>query len=260
MEVIELRRYLDDNWMVLDNLEIYSILNCMSEQDIEILFFDYGLEEIVVKYIEKYIHEQGREYKEVTSHLLNEFEQNDVRERRNLRETLLAIIPYTDNSFQIQYFNLLANSENKIENRRAAQMSYLVWNEEIQQKIVDLYRENRDVFIAAVLIDNLSNEDISSYFKELWHESLRNSYKQKLIDKSNLMEADLEDFLKRISLKSYLLSLLKRKEGLDEIEKNYEKVAYEERTYIKWMAGKMRCSDLLVKLIEKDKNVEKEEF
>ncbi len=251
--MINLKKFLADNIDRLDNLEKYSILNCLSEDEIINLYFEYGLEDIIVRYIEKYNHEQKREYTKIILDLLNVYEKNLPSERRTLRESLVTLVSTLKFEIQVRIFNLLADSDDVIENRRASQISKLIWNDEVQQKIIDIYRKNQDKFIAVQLIDNLNEEDILRYFQELWKDSLRNFEKQKLIDKANNKGNLPEEYLKKVGLKFYLLTLVKQRIRLDEVSKLYIELEYGERTYIKWIAGKMKCQSLLLELIELDR-------
>lgn len=256
--MIDLKSYLDENLDRLDNLEIYSILNCLSEEDIETLYFDYGLSEIIVRYIEKYMHEQDRSYRNIIFDLLNQFESTLPEKRIKLREILVSLAFKSSYEIQSRIFILLSESENKIENRRSAQISKLVWNEDVQQKVVDIYRKSKDKHVAVELINNMDADDASRYFSELWNDSLRNSEKQRLIEKANPSEVILDKYLKKVDLKHYLLTMVKRNIRLNEVPVLYTGIEYKDRIYIKWTAGKYNRGNLLLELIELDKNLKDE--
>lgn len=255
MKAAKLKKYLESNAERLDNLEFYSIMNCLSEHDIEDLYFDYGFEGMVLKYIEKYNHEHKRNYTKVVSDLVNKFKITSVTQRKVLRDTLVNIVVDLNSKVQKLIFHLLSSSDHIIENRRAAQISHLIWCEKVKQEVIELYQKTNDKFIAIELIENLDQEDISQFFEVLWNDTLRNSEKQKLIEKSNLNQFEIERYIKEKDLKFYLLYLVKNKVNLDEVYKLYNEVDYEDRTYIKWITGKMKCGKLLLQLIELDKNL-----
>jgi hypothetical protein len=252
--------YLKENSQELDNLENYSIINCLSESEVESLYFKHELQELVVKYIKKYINKQNRLYSNCVKSLISDFKILSIKERSDIRDILYDIAPHTSKSNICQIYRLFINSKSKIENRRAAQISYFIWNEDVQQEILDLYRNNQDKFIAVELIKNLPKAEINPYFKELWNYSLRFRDLKLLISKSNILENNIEFFLKGVSPKDYLISLIIRNERLEEVKRMYLDIPYEDRIYLKWVAGENNKRDLLVKLIEMDKGCKEDLF
>ncbi|GAB2798632.1 hypothetical protein GCM10027275_50260 [Rhabdobacter roseus] len=260
MESNQLVHYLTTNVENLDNLEIYSIINCLNETEIEHLYFNYNLEYIIVNYITKYNKNHLRDYNNIILDLLQGFDRLSIQERKELRESLFTIAFSATLLTQIKIFEKLLNSDDAIENRRAAQLSKLIWNEDIQEKVINLYLKKYDKFIAIELINNLSKDILLNYFLILWNESFRDKEKEYMIEKTLPLNDTILDFLEQNNIKFYLLSILKLNIRLDEVAKLYPSIEYYERTYIKWITGKLQYKTLLLKLIELDKDSKTESF
>lgn len=261
MTAKEIRQYIDKNEERLDNLELYALMNCLDEDDLTILYFDYGLEHLVLNYISKYIKNQNRSYHKVIKDVYNSFSLREPYEnRKNIRDYILSIFPQIDKELQYQFFYLLIKSDHYIDLRRAAQISSIIWDIKVKEAVIDLFRKNASKFIAEVLINNLSKNEVTKLFNILWSESLSNTTKNSLIEKADFKAINLEKILDKLSLKSFMLLALEKGDYLKVIEEDYENLEYPDRIYVKWCVGKKGYADLLIKLIEIDSKVDKNSY
>lgn len=253
--------YIDNYFLEnADNFQLYIILhslfNCITEEEITFLYFQYTKgNPYLKKTIESYIlkrttNEPKRNFIKIGKKLLEDFPQKDFRGQQSIRKFLSQFIRTLPVSIVKEYFDLLINSEKKWDRHQANNVADLLWDNEIEGKLLDNFYKYKDEYSLLPLIENLTPTDLGNFSVDNWTKDFPSArLKSRILKKVLSSKFDNYSFLEEIDPTYYLQAITIRKKSISEklIKKLQKKLTPENKYYLIWCLSQTGDWNLVTK-------------
>jgi len=145
---------------------LHSLLNCISEIEIQVLYFENATgNPVLKKTIESYIikrttNEPKRQFNNVAKKLLNEYVNQDYSTQITTR-TFLSQFIRTLPKVTIQFFfDTLIKSERKFDRHRANEVADLILTDEVKGQLLNNFNKYKDEYSLIPLINNFEKDEL----------------------------------------------------------------------------------------------------
>lgn len=186
--------------------------------------------------------------------LFSRFQNGDKHVRRSAATVLIRLIEHIPSQVAVELFNLLINSQSKLDRNRASQIAEFIFNNEIEQKLWDSWHCCHDNALLRVLAKKTTLESLRVRFAEIWHtESIPFRFKNEALKRLAAFDFNAVSFVENDKPVSYLTACVAanitvRDDFIEKLVKNAQSIR--ELGYVIWCTGKLRKTQLLLKLID----------
>jgi len=113
--------------------------------------------------------------------LYNKLKNSNYKRRQRIRKLLNSLLPFLDKTYSLDFFNTFYNSKFKNDIKSALSTSSKVWNDRIENQIIEDYNQNQYHNLLKIYLENASSKKIICQFDNFWREELENYLKLKLV-------------------------------------------------------------------------------
>lgn len=239
---------------------IHSLLNCLTEEEITFLYFDIAIrKKSLKKSIESYVakktsNKPKRTFDRTAKILLKKYPKQSYREQLITRTFLSNFIQSLPKSTIKIFFDLLINSERKVDRQKANGVAHLIWDDEVEGHLRANLRKYNDEESLIPLVINLKEKDLCDLAQDLWNTDFPQPRIKNLITKRVENEPlDRLKFLETVD-PSYYMQILNKKGkriGRKTIARLLKTVNEHNRNYIIWCLGLTGDWSLVTKQLRK---------
>lgn len=194
---------------------------------------------------------------ELFSHVIN----SDKHLRRSSVTVLVGLIDYIHPSVSLNLFNVLIDSQSKLDRNRASQIAAILFDENIEQKLWESWHKYNDIPVLRVLASNSTLNSLKKRFSEIWHnEGIPFKFKNEALKKIAVSDFNSIEFLKDTYPVSYLTACVAadrdlQEEFIDDIVRKAKSLR--ELGYVIWCVGKLGKTELIMKFLNEAEQIER---
>jgi len=238
---------------------VYSLLNCISEEEITVLYFDYTTDythfkDIVKNYIiQRATCEPIRAFNLLARRLLDIYVGEVYFKRLLIRKFLSQFIRATSTDIIKDYFDILSKSDMTVDRYIASKVADLLWSDEVKALLIANYHRKPDEYSVAPLIEWLEPELLCDLAKQYWTPTFPLLKQKKAILKRIIhLDDSYLSFLKERDPFSYLESLTMRNIGIteDDMSTIPQSLTEQEKNSLLWNLGLTGNWERMVKYLE----------
>jgi hypothetical protein len=225
---------------------LHSLFNCISDNELKVLYFENAKgNPVLKKTIESYIvkrttNEPKRQFENIAKTLLSIYSEEEYQTKLTIRTFLSQFIRTLSNETVRQYFYLLVHSEKKYDRHRANQVADLIWDDEIEELLIENFNKYKDEYSLLPLIDNLKESKLCEQVEKYWTQDFPPArLKSSIIKRIAKLELDYLTFLNERDISFYIqvLNIKKIRIKEDEIELLLKSATEENKFYLIWTLG-----------------------
>jgi len=238
---------------------LHSLFNCITEEEISILYFYYAKENPDLKRtIESYIlkrttNEPKRNFAKIGKILLSDYPKKEFREQQSIRKFLSQFIRTMPLPIIKEYFDLLIDSDRKWDRHQANNVADLLWNDEVERKLIDNFLKFEDDYSLLPLIKSLDPIDLGEFISSIWSKDFPSAkLKSQIVKKIANSKFDDLVFLEDIDPTYYLHAITIRRETISDvlITKLQKNLKEENKYYLIWCLSLTRDFKLITKYLK----------
>jgi len=180
-------------------LNLHSLFNCLSEQDISSIYFQYGREiSLLRRTIESYVVKRTtslplRNFDSVALELIKSYPDTDPKSQVAIRVFVSQFIRSQSKSVVKAYFEVLIHSHKIVDRRRAGEVADLIWDEKVEEMILENFSKYGDEDSLTPLAQSLNIIGLNSLLKRHLTPSFP-SYRLKAQIAKRLVKLPVADF------------------------------------------------------------------
>lgn len=222
---------------------LHSLFNCITEEEITTLYFHHARGNTDLKRtIESYIlkrttNEPKRSFAKIGKKLLADHPEKDFKEQQSIRKFLSQFIRTLPEPLIQEYFDLLISSERKWDRHSANNVSDLIWNEDVEGKVLDNFYKYQDEYSFLPLIKNLTPTELGTIAAKFWTKEFPSArLKSQILRKIAQSEFDNYSFLEKHDPTYFLQALTIRKKPITEklIKQIQRKLTSDNKYFLLW--------------------------
>lgn len=233
-------------------LLVHGILNTIDIFNLIRLYIGTGFQNNLIRSnIFKRLPEED-EIKEIYDYIFDLLKQSNYRDRIRLRPILEILISELSETSQLEYFTYFYNSKYVYEFNAALRITNLIWNDFIQDILIERFKETQNLKILSLLLDRLQGEPMFEIIRSTWSLDTPNWLKAKFVRKFKGAALEHILFLKDIDPNNFLVLLRHSgnnfsNEMLIDI---YEKVSDKYKPFAIWNLGKLGKWEIIKNYME----------
>ncbi len=167
--------------------------------------------------------------------------------RQRLRQLLEVMIPWLDAYRQLDYISYFLSSSYIYEQLSAIELAEKVWNEEIQQVLLDAYKNAQNHRILSVIILHTDAQHAIELIKEQWIVGIPKALIVKFMSRLKGRTVEELDFLTSVDPANYIALLRHSKGNIDDktLQECYYRIPKKSRPFALWNLGHLGKWDLI---------------